>query len=352
MQKLAFSAMVIGALGMLGTLGCGGSKAKADASVYIPVDGSVGNGDAGDGGVTATCDPYKKTGCSANQKCADKVDQLPNDAGSPELDETTCVPDGTVDEGGACMYGSVSGGMGYDNCKAGLACVGGVCQKICDTTVGSSCGANQTCLGFSDLFMGTNYGACQPSCDPVAQDCQSSAVACYELPTTGKGVCGAPEQGAEAQTQDKSCALFMGQIYLNSCAKGYGCLLPMSTSDQNLDTCGFFCNPGSTTDSQGKHIGCDATFPPTDGGLAHANGPGPGYECRYLNSLYQGAQNIPDSVGVCLSTATFGSCTDSGHMMDPGCMPVGSMTADAGTPAARKMPRRLIKQLKAMGYMK
>lgn len=365
MRKLAFSAMVLAALGMLG---CGGGGAK----VYIPRDGG------GDGG---TCDPYMQTGCGSGEKCAQKVDQLANDAGSPTLSRTACVPDGTVAAGGACdQVGPVDQGMGYDNCQHGLECINNVCVPIC-TTMPDSCGKGQLCGLFTGLFSEfTNYGVCQPTCDPVAQDCMAAADACYLRFTDGKGLCAPPGTTATRKIQDQECDKISGNYYLNSCAKGYGCTIPKDPANfMGPQVCAFFCNPGNTTDDQGKHIGCGATFsisyaasgadagvsdggvsdggaadagatPPDAGAPPRPNGPGTAsFECRYLNSFYSNTGSVPGNVGVCVNTNIWGKCSDPSNMQTNGCKPAA--TTGART-AKQKASPALLKALKEKGYLK
>jgi hypothetical protein len=81
----------------------------------------------------------------------------------------TCVTDGTVAEGGACMLG-MSMDTYDDNCKAGFVCddiLGSdtlKCRKIC--TDDSQCGANAKCGDFTFLFPG--WGWCANNCTPFS----------------------------------------------------------------------------------------------------------------------------------------------------------------------------------------
>src|SRR5579871_2846948 len=147
-----------GAAGSTGGSGGGAGKGGAAGS------GSAGSGAAGSSGHDAgadaaivTCDPLVQTTCPADQRCTWV-------ATAPSFGYPACLPDGTVDQGGACAAGAYGPSTGFDACKRGLACANGQCQPICKTSP-DSCGAHFVCTNYSSVFSSggtTLAGVCAP----------------------------------------------------------------------------------------------------------------------------------------------------------------------------------------------
>jgi hypothetical protein len=116
--------------------------------------------------------------------------------------------------------------------------------------------------------------------------------------------------GAESLVQGDTCLQYSvsDPCYLNGCAKGY-------QGDLVLDpahSCSFFCNPidnwtGNIQGLAGDPAGitCATTF----GGI-RPDGPGAGYECVYIQSMYSDTEEIAETIGTCRPVATYGSCAD------------------------------------------
>jgi hypothetical protein len=150
------------------------------------------------------------------------------------------------------------------------------------------------------------------TCDPVLQDCLDAAEACYLTALTGVASCAGFPAGAEGVVQDDPCyGPSSGGCYLNGCDKGYGANLPD-------DTCAFFCNPtdnwaGNVNGLSGDPAGitCAASF-----GGVRPDGPGPAYECRYIQSYYSNTEQVAATTGMCVSPGISyqgfhsGSCAD------------------------------------------
>jgi hypothetical protein len=234
------------------------------------------------------CDPVEQTGCLTAERCtwSDGV--------------TTCFPDGERQLAQSCS----SPDAGVDDCAAGTFCLDGECVEIC-SAMPNSCPGGLECVveaaRFDDV---ANVGVCTIGCSVIAQDCPDGE-ACYITPTTAVSSCGGVPDDAQGVVQDDPChGPQPGSCYLNGCDMGYGANLPDGL-------CAFFCNPvdnwlnnvaGLAGDPDG--VGCDETF---DGG--RPDGPGAGYECRYLQSFYSNTERVPAFIGMCVSTAE-GSCAN------------------------------------------
>ncbi|MBW2461626.1 MAG: hypothetical protein JRH11_08255 [Deltaproteobacteria bacterium] len=89
------------------------------------------------------CDPVAMTGCETGRSC------YPG-------------PDGTYQC--AAPGDSAEGDMGCsftNDCAAGLACLSGVCRRLCDTSTGEGCAGSQTCS-----LMLTGFDTLR-ACDPL-----------------------------------------------------------------------------------------------------------------------------------------------------------------------------------------
>jgi hypothetical protein len=285
-----------------GLLGCS-SNSGDDV-----VDSGPGPGPIFDGAVpvdsSTACNPVSGTGCEAGDKCTWIVDQV-----EPTLlAYTGCATNGAVVNGGTC----VSPELGFDDCVALNYCLNEVCTEICS---GDSCGVGFVCSNYSLLFEDVeNVGLCNPVCDPVEQDCVADTEGCYLQATTGEASCAGIPTGAAEMTQDVLCyGPPSGGCYLNGCAEGFG-------ANQPDDTCAFFCNPidnwkdnvqGLTGDSTG--ITCASSF-----GEDRPAGPGPTFQCRYLQSFYSNTDLVAATTGLCVLPAkaptvdwgAYGSCAD------------------------------------------
>ncbi len=258
MSRYVVLGLVVGGLQIVS---CGGSGS---------VDGGTVDGGQ-DGGTNGSCNVVAQTGCDVAEKCAAVIV-----ADDPFDGQIRCVPDGTVQKGDACTYGD-SGPEGYDNCRAGLQCVGSECEEICNVAP-DSCPSPDGCVPTGDIFdEQEGVGTCSFRCDPLTQDC-SGDEACYLVVESGAQICGLE---AAVATQGDDC------VFTNGCTEGYGCVLPTSPEDSTL-TCAFFCDP-----EEG---------PPTC-----TEGPGPSFECRRITEFYSDADNVSTALGMCVDPLIFPS---------------------------------------------
>jgi hypothetical protein len=126
-----------------------------------PIDGAAGNGSADAdpcmpyvGG--ESCNPITQQGCAEGERCT-----FVRFCVVPAGGQTDCVPDGTVEEGGACVAGIPGPDTGYDDCVRGAICVDGTCHSIC--AIEPDTCTEGTCLQHEDLFTdddSQNTGAC------------------------------------------------------------------------------------------------------------------------------------------------------------------------------------------------
>jgi hypothetical protein len=254
---LLSSVLIIG--GLLGACRNGNGQGNGDSGNNVPgvdggpdttTDASTPGRDGGqeDAGETATgCDVARQRGCDAGAVCLRGVQQdggqgnlcFPGECDPVAQDcpsgnkcayvsqggttSRRCVPDGTVDAGGACQSTATPAGDFHDTCKAGLSCVdqpapdGGtafVCKKFCHAS--EQCTAPADCIEVL-RFTGSDElpRVCAepgPKCELLAQGCASS-LGCYPSPTSGP-VCvtaGAAEDGAPC-------------TYSNDCRPGSACV--------------------------------------------------------------------------------------------------------------------------------
>jgi hypothetical protein len=275
-----------------------------DAATGTP-DASAGTPDAAPGTPDATvgCDPIAQTGCSGSDKCTQVIEST-----NPFMASTRCVTNGDVAQGGSCSFGP-TGATGFDNCQAGLYCINGTCQDICSTNP-DSCSTGSACTIFVDVFedQGDTTGACQPTCDPVAQDCADAGDGCYIDPVGGEATCTAPTSGGASLGQDDPCDGSGGNCFLNGCGIGFQALIDDDPGAPTTSVCTFFCSPSAT----------DAAGDPT--GTTCLDGPGAGYDCRFLQSFYSNTDAVPATVGFCVDTSLWGSCANDNTL--PGCAPL------------------------------
>jgi hypothetical protein len=263
---------VLLALGVLALVGCGGdSGGGGDISLG---DASV-SADAPPGG--GACNPIANTGCPTGQKCTFVVEST-----DPVLGRTTCAPDGDKPSGSACTRDDVSGS---DDCEGGSYCQNGLCNDICSVAP-DSCGVDATCVHVNNIFDDDNVGFCNPPCDVFAQDCLNDE-ACYILITRP----GAPTVCAPARTEPGGAAPgLQGEAcsFINTCTKGYGCLLNNAPMDATGLECAFLC---------------DAAM--SGGPTCATEGPGPQFVCRQINMFYGDVPDVPDEIGFCVDPTEF-----------------------------------------------
>jgi hypothetical protein len=263
MRNLALGALFVGLLAA-----CGGGN-----SVKIKLDGSNGKMDGSGSGSAAACNILTQTGCNNGEKCSWIHDQTMPTA----ISHVGCAPDGTVAVGAACMYGSPP--MGWDNCKSGGVCEGGVCKQICDQQGGAPmCDTTHSCQVYEG-FLGPPQmeaaGVCDPTCHPLDDNyfggttrtgtACGSGEGCYGFWSGGPGQshfsCASvpphgvnpPPPGSNALFHRAACATASGcanaggSPYLNGCASGY---MPYITDDlagMNTFVCIAFCKPADCT---------------------------------------------------------------------------------------------------------
>ena len=278
------------------------------------------------------CDPLAQTGCSVGDRCTWIVDQT-----APTLGHNGCVANGTVGTGGACTLSNVDG-TGFDDCVGGDACVGGVCETICDPNGGApTCDGTHACALYDGIFANSGQpavaGLCDPSCDPLTQT-SGAAIACGSpTPTNPELGCysgsfqqfscsstpvargaTAPLEDRDACTAANGCQSASGVSFSNGCAPGFVPFFFDSGTSTQVDCTGL-CAPLDTDLTQATNGPGDATVLAklpgdaapvagharcTQGGRAKdAN-----EECRYL-SAFGVTGPLADTLGACLEPALF-----------------------------------------------
>lgn len=302
---------------------------SSDSSTVEFVDASPGADD--DAGPRQTCNPVTQQGCVDGEKCASLVESF-----EPFLAVTTCVPDGSVPPGGDCSQGAPGAATGFDDCAAdsgrGYHCLNGVCTEVCS-------GPPATCLDgscvpvhrlFEDLSAELAIGVCSPNCDPTAQDCEIEEHGCFLNFVGGVMSCSRIADEAADRTQGSECfGPQPGVCFFNACAEGYGAVLNESPTNPDESVCAFFCNP-HPDNLLGDPDGIQVTF---DGAEQRAAGPGflneDAFECRWINSFYNNAADVPDSIGMAVPRAIWGTCADSDpsdpETFLPGCQPLSDL---------------------------
>ncbi len=241
---------------------CGGSKNNNTDTIKL-LDAAVSSVDAP---TTEACSVLTQMGCNTGERCT-WVHSTESTPDTPALGANACVPDtGTVATGGACMYGP-AGMDGFDNCVKGDICVHSTCKIICDNNGGSPmCPAAAACVTYDSLFANhgattTPAGACDPTCDPIADnDFDGSGTlftktgsACGSDPVTGcyGGVssahttfftCSTPVTGTGQLTHRSLIPTTLQ--FLNACMSGYGIAFAGDATGSNNIDCYAFCVPG------------------------------------------------------------------------------------------------------------
>lgn len=247
-----------------------------------------------DAGPTGPCNPVAETGCPTGERCV----WVRHAEGTGEL---SCVPDGTVAEGGECTPAMVGG---TDDCQSGLTCLTDRCERVCDPAA-SGCGTGHHCALYSGFVDGM-VGVCTASCDPVTQTrLFDGAPACGspdpDVPTMGcYGRLGGPYAcstviPAAASRTHRMAALGppTGGAYLNGCAPGYVPALPRSSTDRQI-ICVATCDPvetyaGSAAERQGR---APRTCP-ARGATA------PSEECRFSWFFTESGMAVHE-IGICV----------------------------------------------------
>ena len=309
----------------VGTGGCsGGQVCNAEGTGFGPCscgpgldggpsDGGTSDGGTSDGGTSDSgaddsgtsdsgaddaavgpCDLVEQTGCGAAQRCTWVEDGLGGGAAA-------CRADGTVAHLGACVGPDAEG---VDDCVAGHACIGGLCQEICSTNEG--CGADFQCNRFVGFVNDDTTGICVPRCDPVSQTrLHDDAPACGSpepgAPTLGcYGALGGPytcrslSPGAATQTYGSApIGPPGGGAFASGCATGF---TPLGATN------GFFfhlfCTPVASSMGNGAQRQGAAPHTCSARGATAST-----VECRFISFLAANPSLAAPGVGVCVDTA-------------------------------------------------
>ncbi|MEM9457989.1 MAG: hypothetical protein AAGF11_27670 [Myxococcota bacterium] len=223
-------------------LGCSGGD---DTGAHGPTTDSRGDamttGDADDtasifvqapdGGVQGECDPFAQD-CAAGQKCTSYVAT----EGQSTVDATRCVP-ATGDDGWdePCERTDDN-----DTCAPGLFCMTevsggtgpGTCLEYC--SLDTPCQFGGECFAFNDGVL----PICQPTCDPLAQDCPDEQ-GCYVA--FGGFLCSTPGPADGEGDDGSACAT------VQSCLPGLVCR-PDTAGCAEAGAC---CTPWCALDGDG-----------------------------------------------------------------------------------------------------
>ena len=186
---------------------------------------------APDGGVEVECDPFAQD-CAAGQKCTSYVATT----GQSTVDATRCVPaDGDDGWDEPCERTDDN-----DTCAPGLFCMTGVsggtgpgiCLEYCSPD--TACQFGGECFPFNDGVL----PICQPTCDPLTQDCPDEQ-GCY---SAFDGFLCATPGAADGEGDDGSpCAT------VQSCLPGLVCR-PDTAGCADAGAC---CTPWCALDGEG-----------------------------------------------------------------------------------------------------
>ncbi len=290
------------------------------------------------------CDPLAPPGaqgCNPGQKCTwIRVQDTP-----VPLGQVGCVPDGTVQIGGACTAGPSGETTGFDNCGAGMICAGGTCQDICgfDGSPNAACASGTSCVRYNGIFSNGGddplYGACAPTCDPVTQQRPDGStcgagMGCYLLVSQTTTVSACANAGTIMPGQEIS-----GAIFANSCVPG---AQPRRRNGSSTITeCGGLCRPADVTST---------TNMASEGGIAPSScnarwsaplpdDPTQGESCRFWWAREPHSMITPfsNTVGWCFPHAEFQYDTNGDQIPDapfPRCINVttGDVIPPIGNP--------------------
>jgi hypothetical protein len=302
-----------------------------------------------------TCNVITQTGCNSDQKCSWIYTGLLD----AQVGRIGCIPSGDGAAGQSCAFHYVmydaNTAVSYDDCAKGDQCVDGVCQPICDATVGSpsSCDARHACALVDGVFEHHGHyaaGTCHAVCDPLADNDLLGSGTRGSGCGSSEGCFGGPVDyapnvfvcAAEAHPQlvhRSACGSDCTSIVNHGgCAQGYLPLLRDTTGSTQVD-CVALCRPGNAylgnpgaqePAGQAPHrcVASDArgTFAATE-------------HCMYSwrleidgNGFH--ASPTDDSVGICVDHAAYGwpDCAGLGlgSAAEFGC--VDSVTAGSDLP--------------------
>jgi hypothetical protein len=291
---------------------------KLKAKGFKRVFEATGSGDG------TPCDPLAaagQQGCVAGEKCTWVVLQ---DTPQP-LGATACAPDGVKDLGDSCTVGQAGETTGFDDCKAGLICIGGQCQDVCgfDGSPEAACTAGYNCTRYSDLFANGSddpiAGACAEGCNPLTQFRTSGSPCpagqgCYLLTSSTETIAVCAGAGTIGHGE-----LITGTPYANSCLPG---LQPRRRDGNTQDIeCGALCQV--TDVSMGVNEADEGGVAPytcAAKGAAAPDDPVNGESCRYwwLVEPFSATALSPysNTVGWCLRHAAFQYDTDGDSVPD------------------------------------
>ncbi len=237
-------------------IGCGNSTTTSDLGMDLSVaDRPVSVGDM----TGATCDIKKQTGCAATDKC------VPNVTGTmtnPMFNTGTCVANGNIIEGAACMFGTDTTDVN-DDCEAGLICdndgpnSANACHKFCGTDADCT-KATEKCFALYDSTR--SWGFCLPTCTPTfpagqstcpaGNDCSANfdAIATTMSSEVGYFLCkmtGTAVLGDQCQA-DSDCGVGLWCDQTNGCSPicetGHACAQAPGTPDGGATMCNPFTN--------------------------------------------------------------------------------------------------------------
>lgn len=295
-------------------------------------------GGGGGGGTTpvgpSACNPVAQTGCSAGQKCA-WIETDGSGGGA-----TGCVPAGTAAVREACSVGAPGPTTGYDDCAAGLTCLGGACRAICGFEAGS-CGADFTCAAYAGLF-GEGVGVCDPTCDPVRQvrhfdgaeacgspDPSNPTLGCFGAPGMAFMCAPAP---STAVHREAPLGPASGGAFLNGCAPGYLPLLRESSGSSEI-TCIALCDPAEASSADATLRQGRSPYSCPDAGTTAST-----EECRHWWLLEEapdlGLTRESNAVGFCIDVSRYSYEAAGGATLPwPSCADLASTDEDGdGTP--------------------
>ncbi len=279
--------------------------------------------DAGPGGGSSQCDPLAQEGCGAGEKCTWIRTGTASYQG-----RTTCVRDGDVGIGGACIETCIPEGstaigepcseenqpdpeattpiIATDDCAGAGVCTRGRCRAACSASCAASCDSlcEYSYPRFDDL--GTTVGVCSQECDPVAQGC-GDGLGCYaQEPYGAVSTC---ELAGDAElVQGTSCPAADCSFW--SCAPGLGPWLP----GEGGVLCTTFSTPIDTylDDPDGDGVGAliGNAVGPAGGDCGEARIGVTGHQSRFLQA-FLGDNETPDTLGICVPVGTeYGDCEE------------------------------------------
>lgn len=313
MKKLSLGALFLG----LATAACSGDGGN-DVTLTP---------DAEEPDALVLCNANAQTGCEAGDKCTWIIVQ-----DDPEvLGIMGCVDDGGVAEGEACTRGEIGAATGFDNCAAGLFCLGGVCEDTCSTNdTSDACDAGTICGGIIGLYANDTAdiatGFCSPTCDPVRQK---------TVDDTAETFCGEPLDENDEQTEGcygfyssdatpsyATCANVINPtfdhgtnltqelpdgVYRNACAAGHTISGFYTSATEGDLLCLSFCEPGDVyegfTENANGLLGSPYSL--TAQGITD-----PAEECRYYWAFEGADTPLSESsygVGMAYNIGIFGS---------------------------------------------